>query len=170
MLLKTKNKTTSLALTGIIGALYFILCMIFYPISYGGIQVRIAEALTILPIFFGEAIWGLTIGCLLANFFSPNVPVLDVVFGTLATFISAVITYFLSKKIKNPKIGFFIGAFPPVIINAVIVPFTFLAVTELKELYFISAIEVFLGQALSIYILGAILYFSLLKIFTKKQN
>ena len=139
--------------------------MVFYPLSYGGIQVRFAEALAVLPLFFGEAVWGLAVGCLIANFFGNGI--LDVIFGTLATLISAILTYFVRKKIKNPKLRFFIGAFPPVIINAILVPFTFLAVFELKSLYFISMLQIFAGQAISIYIVGAFIYFPLQKILSK---
>lgn len=168
-MLETKRKrSTSLALCGIIASAYFIVCMVFMPLSYGGIQVRFAEALTVLPLFFGEAVWGLAVGCLFANFFG-NGP-LDIIFGTLATLISAIITYIIGKKIKNPKIRFFIGAFPPIIINAIIVPFTFLAVLELKELYLLSMLQVFVGQFLSIYLIGSLIYFPLQKILTKKIN
>ncbi len=168
MLQLKKKRTTSLALSGIIASVYFIVCMIFYPLSFGGIQVRFAEALTILPLFFGEAVFGLTIGCLIANFFGNGI--LDIIFGTSATLISAIITYFIGKKIKNPKLRFFIGAFPPVIINAICVPFTFLLLTELKELYFISMLQIFIGQAVSIYLVGALIYFPLLKISNKNIN
>ena len=168
MLSQKIKRTTSLSNCGIIAGLYFIICIAFYPLSYGGIQVRFAEALTILPLFFGEAVWGITIGCLIANCFSQGVVVLDVVFGTLATLVSGVLTYFIGKKIKNLKLRFFIGAFPPVIINAIVVPFTFLALFELKQLYFLSLIQVFLGQAISIYIIGAFIYFPLRKILDKK--
>ena len=168
MLNSKRKRTTSLSICGIIAGLYFIICIAFYPLSYGGIQVRFAEALTVLPLFFGEAVWGITIGCLIANCFSQGVVVLDVVFGTLATLVSGVLTYFIGKKIKNLKLRFFIGAFPPVIINAIVVPFTFLALLELKQLYFISLVQVFLGQAISIYIIGAFIYFPLRRILDKK--
>ena len=168
MLLKSKNRATTLARIGIIGALYFIAVMIFFPISYGGVQVRIAEALTILPLLMGESVIGLAVGCMLANFFGNGI--LDVVFGTLATLLSAILTFIIGKFIKNHKLKFFIGALPPVIINAIVIPFTFLMATELKELYFISMIQIFIGQAISIYIVGSFLYFSLLKFKNKKRS
>ena len=165
-MLKTKRKrSTSLALCGIVASVYFIVCMVFYPLSFGGIQVRFAEALAVLPLFFGEAVWGLAVGCLIANFFGNGI--LDVIFGTLATLISAILTYFIRKKIKNPKFRFFIGAFPPVIINAIIVPFTFLTVLELESLYFLSMLQIFIGQVVSVYLIGALIYFPLQKILSK---
>ena len=138
----------------------------FFPISYGGVQIRVAEALTILPLFFGEAVLGLTVGCLLANFFGNGV--LDIVFGTLATFLSSLITYVIGRKIKSVKLKFILGALPPVLINAIIIPFTFLVIVELKELYFISMLQIFIGQLISIYIIGAFIYFPLQKLHDKK--
>ena len=157
-MLKNNRKTThSLALTGIIGALYVILTLSFYPISYGAIQVRISELMTILPLFCGEAVIGLTVGCLISNLLGNGI--LDIVFGTLATLIAAIGTYLIGKQIKKDVIKFTVGGFFPVIVNAIIVPFTFLAITELKELYIISAVQVFIGQMLSVYGLGSVVYF-----------
>ena len=158
MLNQKGNKTTySLALTGIIGSLYVILTLVFYPISFGPIQVRISELMAILPLFCGEAIVGLTIGCLISNLLGNGI--LDIIFGTLATLISAVCTYFVGKKVKKDLPKFILGGFFPVILNAIIVPFTFLAIMELKELYLLSAIQVFVGQLLSVYGLGSVVYF-----------
>ncbi len=158
MINQNQRKTThSLALTGIIGSLYVILTLAFYPISFGPIQVRISELMAILPLFCGEAIFGLTIGCLISNLLGNGI--LDIIFGTLATLISAICTYIVGKKIKKDILRFTIGGFFPVILNAIIVPFTFLAITELKEAYLLSALQVFLGQALSVYGLGGIVYF-----------
>lgn len=158
MIKLTKEKTTrSLALTGIISALYIVLTLTFYPISFGPIQVRISELLTILPLFCGEAVIGLTIGCLISNLLGNGI--LDIVFGTLATLIAAVCTYCVGRFIKNRIAKFVVGGFFPVIVNAIIVPFTFLAMTTLKELYLLSAVQVFVGQLLSVYVLGGVVYF-----------
>jgi len=64
--------------------------------SFGIVQIRISEALTVLPYRFKEAILGITIGCFIANLFSPFGPI-DWVLGTLLTLIAAIITYFLGK-------------------------------------------------------------------------
>ena len=162
-----KGGAKSLALTGIIAALYFIITICFFPLSFGPVQVRFAEALTLLPLFFNEAIVGLTVGCFLSNLLGGN-GALDIIFGTLATLISAILTKVFATKIKNDFLKILVGGLFPIILNAVIVPFTFLAVVELKELYFISAVQVFLGQAISIYIIGSFLYFALKKLQIKK--
>jgi uncharacterized membrane protein len=82
-----QNVAKKSAKAGIIAALYVMLTTLLYPISYGGFQVRVAEALSILPLFYGEAVFGLTVGCLISNMIGTN-GLLDVVFGTLATFIA----------------------------------------------------------------------------------
>ena len=118
--------------------------------------------MTVLPLMFPEAIAGLTIGCFIANLFSGHI--LDIIFGTLATFVSAVITYIIGKKIKNVYLKYILGALPPVLVNAFVVPFTYLAVSELKEAYMFAVLSVGMGQAIAVYVLGTLLYFALSKI------
>ena len=99
----------------IIAALYVVLTLVFAPISFGPVQVRIAEALCILPMFTPAAIPGLFIGCLIANLIGGGI-ILDVIFGSLATLIGAVLGYMLrSNRWLVPL--------PAVIANALIVPF-----------------------------------------------
>ncbi len=112
-----KNKgIQQLTMGAVIAALYVVLCVVFEPISYGGVQVRIAEALTVLPMFTPAAIPGVTIGCAIANVIGGGI-VLDVVFGSLATLIGAIGTYILRKK------SVWIAQLPPVVANTIIVPF-----------------------------------------------
>lgn len=96
----------------IIASLYVALSLILHPISFGAIQVRVSETLTILPFFFPEAIWGLGIGCVLANIASPF-GWIDIVFGSFCTLLAAILTWQL-RKTGNP----YWGMLPPVIINA----------------------------------------------------
>ena len=81
----------------VIAALYVVLTMVFAPISFGPVQVRIAEALCIMPMFTPAAIPGLFIGCLIANLIGGGI-MLDVIFGSLATLIGAVLGYMLRKN------------------------------------------------------------------------
>ena len=76
----------------LIAALYAALTLALYPISYGPVQFRVSEALTLLPVFMPEAIPGLFVGCLLANLIG-SATIWDIVFGSLATLIAAVLTY-----------------------------------------------------------------------------
>lgn len=109
-----KNKTLFLTQAALIAAIYVVLVYIFKPISFGYIQVRIAEALTILPYFTSAAIPGVSIGCLLANFLT-GADILDIIFGSLATLLGALGSYFLRKHK-------FLVPLPPIISNAIIVP------------------------------------------------
>lgn len=164
-----KRKTTIIiARAATIAAIYVTLTLLVYPIAFSGMQVRISEAMTLLPLLFPEAAIGLTIGCFVSNIFGNGI--LDMVFGTLATCIASVITLIISKKVKNEKLRVFLGALPPVIINAFIVPFTFLAVSELAELYFFNVLTVGIGQAIAVYALGIPLYLAIKHITNKDDK
>jgi len=91
------NKNRYLVHAASIAAVYAVLTIAFAPLSYGQIQVRFAEALTILPFFTSAAIPGLFVGCIVANFFGPG-GMLDVVFGSAATLIAAYISYKMPAK------------------------------------------------------------------------
>ncbi|MBR4393765.1 MAG: QueT transporter family protein, partial [Oscillospiraceae bacterium] len=109
-------RTARLAQGAVIAALYVALTIVFAPISFREVQVRIAEALTILPLFSGAAVPGLYIGCLLANFIG-GAAVPDIIFGSLATLIGAVGTRMLRNK--KPVLG----VIPPILSNTLIIPF-----------------------------------------------
>ena len=99
-----------------IAAIYVVLCIVFEPISYGAIQTRVAEALTVLPFFTPAAVPGLFIGCLAANLLGGGI-LLDVAFGSVATLIGAVGTYLLRKKSR------YLAPLPPIVANVLIIPF-----------------------------------------------
>lgn len=165
-MLNSKITSKQLTRTGIIGAIYATVTLLLFPISFGPVQVRVAEALTLLPLIFPEAIFGLTVGCLIANFFGNGI--LDIIFGTLSTLTAAVATYFIGKKVKSTPLKIALGGFFPVIINALVIPVTISAVVSSFELYIITALQIFLGQAVSIYLLGTPLYLSIVKLNKKK--
>lgn len=98
---KQRNQSTTGRITqgAAIAALYVALTMIVAPIAFGPVQFRISEALCVLPYFLPSAVPGVTIGCFLANLLCGAAP-LDVVFGSLATLIGAVGSYYLGKKSK----------------------------------------------------------------------
>ena len=101
----------------VIAAVYVVLCLVLAPFSYGAVQVRVAEALCLLPVFGAEYIVGVTLGCFLANLFGSTI--LDVIFGTLATMLACLVTYRLRHlRIKGLAIP---ASLPPVLFNAVIV-------------------------------------------------
>ena len=112
-----KNKSTLfLVQAAAIAAVYVVLTLVFAPFSYGEIQVRISEALTILPFFTPAAVPGLFVGCIIANILGGGIPV-DIIFGSIATLIGAVFTYKLRNSSK------WLAPVPPIAANTVIVPF-----------------------------------------------
>lgn len=156
-------KTTKLiARAGVVGALYAVLTIVLAPISYGQIQFRVAEALTILPLVFPETSIGLSVGCFVANIFG-NGP-LDMILGTAATMLASFLTCFIGKHIHKTVPKLVLGAFPPVFINAFIVPLTFMATSDTAWSYLINVALVFLGQAVVLALLGPIVYFCAEKI------
>jgi len=131
-----------------IAAIYVVLVEVFKPFSYGIMQVRIAEVLTILPYFTPAAIPGLTVGVIISNILGPY-GILDIVVGSLATFIAAYITYKMRKRILAPL--------PPILVNAVIIGlmlyYIFLGSPDEMPLPTIMA-WVALGQTIVCYGLG----------------
>ena len=121
-----KKTTRYITRIGVVAALYFVLTAIAYPISFGQIQIRIAESLVVLPFIFPETVLGVTIGCFIANLLSPF-GVIDMIFGTLFTFFAALLTMLLGKHKKSV----FLAPLPPVLINAFGVSLYVVALTGL---------------------------------------
>ena len=96
------------------GSMYATLTMVLAPISYGGVQLRISEVLTLLPFFLPETAIGLFVGCALANTIS-TAGLLDIVFGSLATLLGAIGTRLLRKNR-------WLACLPPILSNTIIVP------------------------------------------------
>ncbi|MBE6632586.1 MAG: QueT transporter family protein [Ruminococcaceae bacterium] len=156
------KKTRKIVTSAFVAAVYAALTIGFSFISYGPIQFRISEALTVMPYFTPWAIPGLIIGCLTANIFSP-ISILDTVFGTLATAIGALGTYFCKKKGL-----WFLAPLCPVISNTVIISL-FLTYMESGNAFDISillfnALTVFVGEAVCCYGLGLPLMFIIKRI------
>ena len=132
-----------------IAALYVVLTLIFAPISFGEMQVRISEALTILPLFTPAAIPGLFVGCVLANILGGAI-VWDVVFGSLATLIGAAAGYLLRRNR-------WLVPLPTVLANAIIVPFVLKYTYGFAGSIWYFALTVGAGQIIACGILGGIL-------------
>ncbi|MEI6157486.1 MAG: QueT transporter family protein [Atribacterota bacterium] len=93
---------------GLVAALYVVLTVMppFYALSYGPIQIRVSECLTVLPFLFPETIWGLTAGCLIANTLG-NVGFHDIVFGRRKIFGGVIVsTSFLHSLYSRINIRF----------------------------------------------------------------
>ncbi len=152
--------------SSIIAAAYAALTLAIYPLSYGALQFRFSEALTVLPVFTPAAIPGLTVGCFIANITGPY-SWIDAVFGTLATFLAAICTYYARKiKFKNLPL---LSLFFPVLFNAIIIGLEinlfFLPQGEVFTFtgFIISALWVGLGELVVCFLLGTPLYAAIAK-------
>ncbi len=155
-----KITLSSLVKIAMIAALYSTVSLVLAPFSFGNIQVRVAEGLTLLPLISPLAIFGLTLGCFITNFvgviMGANIlGMMDVFIGTFATLIAALLTY----KLRNITIkGFpFLSSLMPIVINAVIIgaELAYVFAPEFTFSYFaIFALEVAIGQTIAVYIVG----------------
>ena len=155
--MRNKN-VTIMTQAAIIAALYVVLTMVANVLGLANyaIQVRFSEALCILPFFTVAAVPGLSIGCLIANLLT-GAAIWDVLFGSLATFIGAVGTYWLRKHK-------FLMTLPPVLANAVIVPFILrygygftweYQGVDWSIPYFVTTVGI--GEIISVCVLGSVL-------------
>ena len=151
-MLKPSFSLRNLTLAAAIAALYAALTLLFASVSYGPVQFRISEAFTVLPVLFSSAVPGLTLGCLLANLLGSATP-WDVVFGTLATLLAALLTRRLRRNI-------WLAAAAPVVCNAVIIGLV-LHFTLADALLFPTMATVGLGEAAVVYALGVPLLLAL---------
>ncbi|MGQ9631249.1 MAG: QueT transporter family protein [bacterium] len=168
----------------IIGAAYSALTVLLAPISYGPIQVRVSEALTVLPFLDLSAVWGLFVGCILANVLG-GLGWWDIVCGSLLTLGAALVTFWLGKVWRNRGTGKVSGRtdinvclpalapLPPVIFNAFGVSAYLqllfsppsLPIPFLRSVppYFVFAITVGVGEIVACYVLGYPLLFILMR-------
>ncbi len=156
--MKQSFNVKTLTMGGAIAALYVVLTMLAqaFGLASGAIQVRLSEALTILPVFTAAAVPGLTVGCVLANLMT-GCAAWDVVFGSVATLLGAIGTRLLRNK---PMIAWI----PPVISNAVIVPIVLQQVYGVPDSFWYLMLTVGAGEVIACGILGLLLYKALKKL------
>ena len=153
-----KHPAAFLAQAGVIAALYVVLTCLAagFDLASGAIQVRISEALTVLPFFTPAAVPGLIIGCLLANTITGAV-IPDIVFGTIATAVGAVGTLLLKKHS-------FLCTLPPVLSNAIIIPFVLRYAYGIPGSIPFFMLTVGAGEVISCCLLGSILLHALMPV------
>ena len=152
--MSNSNRVTThqLATAAILAALYAVMSYFaaIFGVAFGPIQCRFAEALCVLPFLMPGASWGLFVGCLIANLLSPY-GALDVVFGSLATLVAALITSRMPNK--------YLAALPPVLVNATVIG-TLITYYEVGfgsaffGVFIYNAANIALGQAIVCYALG----------------
>ncbi len=167
--MRESSKVSRMTKTAMIAGLYAAITFATFFMSFGQIQYRVSEVLTILPVFTVTAIPGLTLGCALANligFFIGVNPLglMDAIFGTSASLIAAIMTYYLGKS-DNKLVRYLLCPLPPVIINAMVVGFelTWLFNAMEMQFFWVNATSVFIGQAVVCYGLGIPLLIALRK-------
>ena len=140
----------------VIAAIYVVLTYLvnLLGLANGVIQVRLSEALTILPAFTPAAIPGLFIGCVISNLINGAV-IWDVIFGSLATLIGAVFTYMLRNKSK------WLSPLPPIVANTIVVPLVLTYAYGVPDALWFSALTVGAGEIISCGVLGMCLYHGL---------
>ena len=151
----SKWSSRQLATAAIIAALYTVMSLMssVFGLTYGAIQCRFSEALTVLPFFLPEAIPGLFVGCLVTNLMSTVGP-LDIILGSMATLLAALWTAKMPNKWLAPL--------PPVICNAVIIG-AMIAWYEagfgpgFGAAFASNAVTVGIGEAIACYVLGMLL-------------
>ena len=162
-----KFKTIDIVYGAVTAGLYIALTYVsqFFGLASGAVQLRLSEALCILPVFTPAAVPGLTVGCLLANLFT-GCAIPDVFLGSLATLIGAVFTYLLRKK------NVFLAAVPPVISNALIVPPVLVLVYHETMAYPLIVLCVAAGEIMSCIVLGGLLGLAIKKrnVFLKRSG
>lgn len=150
------KKLVFICQAAVIAALYVVLTYVFSAFASGVIQVRVSEALTILPAFTPAAIPGLVIGCLLSNTLTECV-LLDIIFGSVATLIGALGSYALRRHTWLVPI-------PPIVSNMIIVPFVLRYAYGATDAFPFMIATVGAGEIISCYLLGMILYGALKKV------
>lgn len=148
--MRVNNKRLYLMIHGaMIAAIYTVLTIAFAPVSFGVVQLRISEALCVLPFFTPAAVPGLFVGCLLSNMLGGAAP-LDVIFGSLATLIGALGSWHL-RKYK------WCVCLPPIIANTLIIPWVLRFAYGAEEMVAYSMITVGIGEILAVGVLGNVL-------------
>ena len=157
-----RSSAKFLAQSGVIAGLYVCLSLLVFPLASGAVQLRVGEALTLLPLLFGSAVPALLVGCIIVNLITGCV-LIDIIVGSLVTLISAFLTYAIGRSIKNTFLKIFIGGLFPVLLNAFILPITWVLAGIGEYAYLLQATLIFVGQVLSVYGLGTFLYLGIRK-------
>lgn len=150
------KKIIFLTQSAMIAAVYvvFTIFIASFNLASGAIQIRVSEAMTVLPAFTNAAVPGLFVGCLIANLITGCAP-MDVLFGSIATLIGAVGTYALGRKHR------FLASVPPILANTLIIPFVLRYVYDIPGSIPFFMLTVGAGEVISCGVLGQILYHAL---------
>lgn len=157
-----KFTTKMLCRAGIVAALYAVLTWALGSLSYGplGFQIRPAEALTMLPLFYAESIPALYVGCVLANLLSAY-GAWDIGIGSLCTLVAAALTFIAGRFIKNTPLKLIAGGLFPVLVNAFGIPLVMILAGSAYAGYWFMFASLLVTQSVWVYALGVPLYFGI---------
>jgi len=155
-------KTRRIIILALIATLYTGVGLLLAPFSFGNIQVRVAEALSLLPVLLPGSVYALTLGCFLTNLIGFSMGanmlgVLDVICGTVTTLVAALCTRHLARyRIKGYPV---LSALPPVLLNALVIGWELTMVYQPAgnlslSFFLVMFTEVFIGQFVAVFIMG----------------
>ena len=136
----------TLTRAAVIAALYAALTLLLAPISYGAMQVRVSEGLTLLPMLFPEAAPALFVGCLLANLLGGSA-LPDIVLGSLTTLVAALLT----RRLRGNRL---LAALPPVVLNGLVVGALVHLLYTPEIPMALCMLYVAVGEAIACYVVG----------------
>ena len=160
--MKKNNSIQFIAEAAIIAALYVVLTALanMAGLASGVIQVRLSEALTILPLFTNAAVPGLFVGCILANMLT-GCAMWDIIIGSIATLLGAVGTYLIARSKLPKEVKEWTAPLPPILSNTIIIPWVLVYVYGAVEGIPFLMLTVGLGEVISAGILGLLLYMAI---------
>lgn len=158
------SKILFIVQASVIAAIYVVLTIVAasFDLASGAIQVRFSEALTILPFFTPAGIYGVTLGCLISNTIT-NANILDIVFGTLATLIGGIGTWYIGVLYRKSKTAFlkFLAPIPPILANTIIVPYILVYAYRMPDAISFLMLTVGIGEVIACGIFGMMLMVAL---------
>ena len=169
-----KKTAKFISTAAIVAALYVVLSLLTYTFSYLEIQCRVAEALCMTIFYTPAGIFGVIIGCFITNLIGGS-PI-DIIFGTAATLIAALMTYPIARTIRKkngPVLKMkhaLLIPIPTVLVNAIVIPFvlyfgyqvtSFANAEKMLPVLLLLSLSVFLGEVISCYVFGPVLVLAL---------
>lgn len=152
----------------IVAAIYVVLCLILAPISFGPIQLRLSELLCLLAVEFDWAIIAVTIGCFISNLLFSGLGIIDVFFGTFATFIGCLLAYkFRHRLYKGKPI---LSGLMIVICNAILIGIELGILEKSLSILLITSVEITISESIIVFIIGLPLYNKMIQIVKDSQK
>lgn len=159
-----KSKVLFTLQAAVIAAIYVVLTILAasFDLASGAVQVRFSEALTILPFFTPAGIYGVTLGCFLSNILI-NANILDIIFGTSATLLGCLGTWYIGRIYRNTKHPMlrFLAPIPPILANSLIVPYILVYAYGLPDAILFLMVTVGIGEIIACGVFGMMLMLSL---------